>query len=223
MISKQQWRCPNGLIERALADYPILDESAVLNDPTGAFFYDEWIIKEIYKDTPWEKILKTLPVKIGQARIIRLQPGESYMAHADIDDRYHLNLNGNQSFLIDISNQHMHPTVADNFWYEMDAGRIHSATNYGEIVRTQLVVRKLLQHSILEKKIHVSISPKVERHDYRYQFDNIISPWLNSMNKMNRIDNFQFTGELVEFDTEEKSIFDLINFDKNIFAITYEF
>ncbi len=193
-----------------------------INSPTGDFFYDPWTIREEYKGTIWETILNTLEVSQGEARIIVLKPGESYMAHSDIDDRYHLNIIGNNSFLIDILKQKMYATISDGFWYEMDAGRIHSATNYGEIPRAQLVVRKLLKRGKLYDPIHVSISPAGKSYDYRYQFDNHISPWLNQMNKEKKMNNFIFRADKVEFDIEKSSIEDLANFNKNLFSIAYE-
>lgn len=210
-------------IELAQQGLKEFEGKTALNQPTGDFFYDPWILKEQFKDTVWNDILSVLKVDYGEARIIILEPGESYMAHADIDDRFHLNLQGNNSFLIDISDQKMYPTITDSRWYEMDAGKIHAATNYGEIPRAQLVVRKLLTKNKLQKPIHVSIASAQELFDYRYKFDNNISPWLNRMNKLKKINNFKFNKEIVEFDTEEESIFDLVKFDKNVFAITYEF
>lgn len=223
MIVETKYSVDQHLIETAKKNLINFQGKTILNEPTGNFFYDPWVIKDQFKNTVWEEILSTLDFNYGEARLIILNPGESYMAHADIDDRYHLNLQGNNSFLIDILNQKMYPTVNDNKWYEMDAGRIHAATNYGEIFRAQLVVRKLLLSGTFTKSVHVSISPINDPYDYRYRFDNEISPWLNKMNKLNKIDNFQFKDELVEFDTDQETIFDMVKFDKNIFAITYEF
>jgi len=211
------------LIDLARQELINFQGKTALNEPTGNFFYEPWILKEQFKKTVWEDILSTLDFDHGEARIIILNPGESYMAHSDIDDRFHLNLQGNHSFLIDISNQTMYPTITDNRWYEMDAGKIHAATDYGEIFRAQLVVRKLLSRGNFDKTIHVSIESAQSFFDYRYRFDNEISPWLNKMNKLNKINNFRFSNDLVEFDADEKLIFDLVKFDKNIFAITYEF
>lgn len=223
MIRETECSVSSKLLDLAQKELKNFQGKTVLNQPTGNFFYDPWAIKDQFKDTIWEEILSTLNNVHGEARVIILEPGESYMAHADIDDRYHLNLQGNYSFLIDISNREMYPTVADTRWYEMDAGKIHSATNYGEIFRAQLVVRKLLLKNNLIKPVHISISSAKQLFDYRYRFDNEISPWLNSMNKLNKINNFQFKENLVEFDAEEELIFDLVEFDKNTFAITYEF
>ena len=198
------------------------DNKTALNQPTGNFFYDPWVIKEEYQGTIWEKILNTLDVPQGEARLIILNPGESYMAHADIDDRYHLNIIGNNAFLIDISKQKMYPTTSNGKWYEMDASRIHAATNYGDIPRAQLVVRKLLKRGNFYESKHVTIIPKQQIYDYRYQFDNQISPCLNELNRTKKMNNFQFSNDRVEFDIELSAIQELSNFDKSIFHITYE-
>ncbi len=223
MIRETDFIVDPKLIDLARKELINFQGKTALNEPTGNFFYDPWKLKDQFKNTVWQDILATLDVEHGEARIIILSPGESYMAHADIDDRYHLNLQGNNSFLVDISNQVMYPTVANNRWYDMDAGKIHAATNYGEIFRAQLVVRKLLSKGNLDRAVHVSITSAQNIFDYRYRFDNEISPWLNKMNKLNKINNFRFDNSLVEFDADEKLIFDLVNFNKDVFAITYEF
>lgn len=223
MISETTYSVDPQILDTARQLLKSFEGKTVLNYPTGSFFYDPWIISDEYKNTVWDKILSTLDFNIGEARIIVLKPGESYMAHADIDDRFHLNLEGHYSFLTDIRNKKMYPTMSDNKWYKMDAGKIHAAVNYGEIPRFQLVVRQLLTHGNFNRKVHVYISPVIVCDDYRYKFDNSISPWLNQMNKIGRLDNFKFENLKVEFDTDEEMIFDLVKFDKKYFEITYEF
>lgn len=177
------------------------EDKMILNQPTGNFFYDPWELKEEYKGTMWEKLLKTLPVEHGEARLIRLKHGTTYMAHADIDDRWHLSLQGNQSYLIDLDNKEMHLLEQDGYWYEMDAGRIHVATNFGSIDRLQLVVRKLLEPTSMPNLVEVTIKPSKPQHDYRYKFDNVVSPWLNRVNKRKSLADFSFEGDIVKFKT----------------------
>ncbi len=71
-----------------------------LNEPTGDFFYDAWTIKKEYKGTVWDKLVSTLPGNIGEARLIKLEPGQAYRSHADMDDRYHFNIQGERSFVL---------------------------------------------------------------------------------------------------------------------------
>jgi hypothetical protein len=47
----------------------------------------------------------------------------SYTSHADIDDRWHLSLTAEQSYLIDLDNMQMHKIDIDGYWYDMDAGK----------------------------------------------------------------------------------------------------
>jgi len=223
MIKKQRWQCPDGLIEKALKECPIQDDSAVLNEPTGNFFYDEWTIKEIYKGTAWEEVLNTLPYTVGQARIIKLEPGESYMAHADIDNRWHLNLTGEQSYLIDLDNKVMHECVRDNRWAYMDASHIHAATNYGSIPRLQLVVRELLFTSRTPTDlIDISIEPAYEQHDYRYKFDKIFSPFLNRANQKYKLADFFHNSSKVSFRLERELLEDFKQITTDDFKINYE-
>ena len=180
-----------------------------INHPTGNFFYDSWEVKPEYKGTIWDKLLKTLPKDHGEARVIVMQPGTTYMSHSDIDNRWHLNLQGQQSYLIDLQNREMHLLEQDGYWYYMDAGRIHSATNYGSIPRIQLVVRELLNSSNAADLIQVTIKPASTQHDYRYKFDNTVSPWLNRANQNMNIRDFVVDGENVKFKTSVNALSDL--------------
>lgn len=172
-----------------------------LNQPTGNFFYDPWEIKPEYKGTVWEKLLKTLPEVHGEARIIVMEPGTTYMAHADIDNRWHLSLQSKESYLIDLENLDMHLLEQDGYWYYMDAGKIHTASNYGSIARVQLVVRELLTATTEENLVQVTIKPSKPQYDYRYKFDNTVSPWLNVANKKYMLKDFSFQDEVVKFKT----------------------
>jgi hypothetical protein len=222
MITKQRWQCPPGLIEQALTEFPITG-STVLNEPLGDFFYDTWKIKDLYKDTIWQQVLDTLPMSIGQARIIKMEPGDSYMAHADIDNRWHLNLTGEQAYLIDLDNRVMHECVRDNHWAYMDAGRIHAATNYGSVSRLQLVVREPLRRSRQPVDlISISMEAAYEQPDFRYKFDKIFSPFLNRANQQYKLADFAHTTFSVNFKLERELLEEfkqLVNAD---FKITYD-
>jgi len=221
MITKQLWQCPPGLIDQALKEFPIV-ESTVLNEPTGNFFYDKWEIKDLFKDTVWQQVLDTLPYTIGQARIIKMEPGESYMAHADIDNRWHLNLIGEQAYLIDLDNKVMHQCVRDNHWLYMDASRIHSATNYGSIPRLQLVVREPLRNSRQPKDlVSISMEPAYEQHDFRYKFDKIFSPFLNKANKEYKLADFAHTASSLSFKLEFELLEEFYKLITPEFKVTY--
>ena len=199
MIITTEWGCHLYLIDQALKELPVVDEVVTLNKSSGSFFYDPWVIKDEYRGSAWEHVLNTLPGPIGEARIITLEPGESYMAHADIDNRWHLNLTGERSYLVDLDQNRMWPCEKDGRWMYMFTSRIHSASNYGSIPRRQLVVRELLKHSTRKNIIKVSIEPAYDQHDYRYKFDNLVSPWLNKKNQDYELDNFSHNGRIATF------------------------
>lgn len=200
MLSRQQWLCPDGLIEQALVEYPIKNEVVVLNKHDGNFFYGQWTIKDEFRGTIWEQILNSLPQRIGEARIIKLNSGEAYPAHADIDNRWHLNLTGEKSFLIDLENSKMFECTRDNCWYYLNAGRIHSAVNYGPNNRLQLVVREPLRVFPVDSEyVNVTIGLSVLKESYRYEFDNIISPWLNRTNFNFGLKDFAWSDKTASF------------------------
>lgn len=177
------------------------DGKLVLNRATGNFFYDPWEILPDFKNTSIETALNALPFPIGEARLVKLEPGKCYFAHADIDDRYHLNLSGTYCTLHDFEYNVSYPLTQDGVWYEMDAGKIHTAINAGEYSRVQLLVRKLLP---LTKLINpVSFYIRVSGENSRYRFDNALSPWLNNAVKRGIINNFDVAGASVYFDIEK--------------------
>lgn len=221
MINSTAFTVPIDLIKQA-QQWQFLDRKMVINEPTGKFFYDPWVIKEKYKGSVWDRLISVLPPNTGEARIIVLEPGETYMSHADIDDRWHLTIEGTQSYLIDLSNKKMFELTTDGIWYDMDAGRLHVASNFGQIPRIQLVVRKLLIHGRSANTTKVKIEPAYDQHDYRYTFDNIISPWLNRLNKYGALNSFNFQDLAVEFNIADSVLPMIKEISKENFKITYE-
>ena len=221
MINSTAFTVPIDLIKQA-QQWQFLDRKMVINEPTGNFFYDPWVIKEKYKGSVWDTLISVLPPNTGEARIIVLEPGETYMSHADIDDRWHLTIEGTQSYLIDLSNKKMFELTTDGIWYDMDAGRLHVASNFGQIPRIQLVVRKLLIHGRSANTTKVKIEPAYDQHDYRYTFDNIISPWLNRLNKYGALNSFNFQDLAVEFNIADSVLPMIKEISKENFKITYE-
>jgi len=178
-----------------------------LTVPTGDFFYDPWKLKDEYIGTVWENIWNSLPIDTGQARIIVMESPSCYTQHADIDDRYHLNLSGDEDYLIDLQNKEMHKLEKDGVWYEMDAGRLHTAISIGKHTRMQLVVRKLLTRNKLNNPISVSIA--AGGINPRYNFDNTMSVWLNRASKNKTISNFKQSEASVYFDVEHSLLEEL--------------
>jgi hypothetical protein len=226
MLTKTSYSVPLNLIKEANLDLPVglLEDGTafMLNTPTNHFFYDAWSLKDEYIGTVWEKLYNSLPAEKGEARVIRLNAGECYVSHADIDDRYHLNLSGVNCFLIDLDTSKLHEVQTDGIWCDMDAGKIHTAANFGNRVRFQLVIRKLLHRSNLTDSVDVTIRPKPKsnKDDCRYLFDGIISPWLNNINKKGLLDNFMYKNDAVSFTIDHQCLHELQSILPNEFVIS---
>lgn len=209
MLNRTVYSVDDNLFEQLAYNKITVDFKLALNEPTGDFFYDPWIIKDEYKNTVWEQLYNSLPTNKGEARLIKLEPGTSYLAHADMDNRWHFNIQAKQSYLIDLKDGIMHNIKPDQYWYYMDAGKYHTAANFGNIDRIQLVVRELFKHRQLYNPVTLKIKLKEHTHDYRYEFDRIISPWLNRANKLGCINNFKYINEEVEFELENELLKEL--------------
>jgi ribosomal protein S25 len=210
MINKTSFTTTIELIQKAMNTLPqeLFDQSEgriAINKPTGNFFYSPWEIKEEFKNTVWEELYNSLDVSDkGEARIIRLNAGESYISHADIDDRYHLNLSGINCFLIDLDNRVLHELDTDGIWYNMNAGRIHTAANFGNRIRLQLVVRKLLNKVELKNSCPVKITVNDPPYNLRYLFDHSFSIVLNRLNKQGCMNKFKKISETeIYFEIEQ--------------------
>lgn len=191
MLTKTNYTVSGQLFQSLQQNIPDFGDSLTINQPAGRFFKDPWIIKDEFISTIWEEILDTIPELKGEARLIRLTPGEAYPSHADIDDRWHLNITGDNSYLIDLQEQQLHRVEQDQTWWSMDAGRKHAAANLGSEDRIQLVVRQLLPDTDIKDPKTIKITLKDVVANRRYIFDDVISPWLNSAYKRGIIDDFQ--------------------------------
>lgn len=207
MLTPTNYTVDPKLYQEACNHLPKGAMKTTINKPTGDFFYDPWIIKDEYKGTVWETLYNSLPAVKGEARIIILDPGQCYQIHADIDDRYHLNILGDNSYLIDLVRDIMHPLAQDGIWYDMDASFLHTATNFGRKARVQLVVRKLLKKNKLKNPVDVSLATSMENPNHaRFLFDNTMSPWLNDANKAGFINNFAQGNVAISFTIEQDKL-----------------
>ena len=195
MLVSTHYTVFNDLLQQAILEIPEFETSIDLNCKTGDFFYDPWIVSTQFKNTVWKEILNSLPIDIGQARLIKLKPEECYRSHADIDDRYHLSIISDNAYLVDLDNNTMYPTVVDGRWYLMNAGKRHSAINFSGQTRIQLVIRQLLIPGDIENPQIVKLSLESNITNFRYVFDDILSPWLNKINKQGHLNNFQIISE----------------------------
>lgn len=209
MLTRTNYTIPLIKIQEALSQLPNIEFRVSINEPTGDFFYDEWKLKDEFLGTVWEEIYNSLPLPKGEARIIKLEGGECYTSHADIDDRYHLNLSGTHSYLIDLDNTNMIKVQSDGYWYNMNAAPRHTAANFGNPTRYQLVVRHLLIKNHLANPVNVNMIKKEEMGSARFAFDDTISPWLNIANKQGKISNFKFINDIVSFDIDKQYLSEL--------------
>jgi hypothetical protein len=209
MIKKTAFRISEELLDVAQCSVPDFDFRVAINQPTGNFFYDSWEISPEFENTVWHELLNTLPYSKGQARLICLKSGTCYQSHADIDDRYHLNISGSYSHLINLDTKKTYKIDHDRWWYDMDAGSRHSAANFGFDDRIQLVVRKLLIKTSLINPIKIKIKSRYSADRSRFMFDDTISPWLNYANKAGIISNFSHEATCAVFDVEEDCIDEL--------------
>jgi hypothetical protein len=207
MLTPTKYTVDTSLFKEACQALPEAGMKTTINQPTGDFFYDPWQLKDEYKGTVWETLYDSLPVAKGEARIIILDPGQCYQIHADIDDRYHLNILGDNSYLINLVQETMHLLSQDGIWHDMDASFLHTATNFGRKARVQLVVRKLLKKNILSNPVEVSLATSMENPNHaRFLFDNTMSPWFNEANKLGFINNFTQGAVSIKFNIEKDKL-----------------
>lgn len=212
MLAKTNYTVDVSLFQEACIRLPSRVMKTTINCPTGDFFYDSWELKEEFKGTVWETLYNSLPVSKGEARIIILDPNQCYQKHADIDDRYHLNILGEECYLIDLICEKMFRLEQDGIWYHMDASLLHTATNFGRCARVQLVVRHLLKKNILIDPIEIMLSTTMSNaNNARFIFDNTLSPWLNAANKNGFINNFSHSPIGVKFNIEKNKLESLKN------------
>jgi hypothetical protein len=213
MLTTTEYQISQEQLERAQQAVPDSATARIqLNSPTGDFFYDPWQVNKEYQGTVWEEILSTLP-NHGEARLIKLTEGTCYTIHADIDDRWHLNITGENSYLVDLNTKNLYPTLPHTSWMTMNAGVLHSAVNFGNKDRYQLVVRTLLSRNIIANPTNIIIDGAV---NHRYAFDQIVSPWLNYANKNGKLTNFKFEKGIVSFTIDDIFLDEVLTLD-NIF------
>ena len=163
-----------------------------INESIGDLLYGPYRVKDEWKGTEFEKLLNEFPFPIGEARLMRLSPGEVYRSHADIDDRYHLNLLTNEHcYLIDLNNKEMHQLYRDNELYLMDGSYLHTAVNFGSSYRVQLVIRVPLEKYEPENSQRIDIFFLNPPYNLRYVVDQEISPCLNKYVKTNKLGFFK--------------------------------
>ena len=104
------------------------------------------------------------------------------------------------------------PLNLNNTVYLMNAGLLHSASNYGYKNRYQLVIRKRLQHNnMMNDPRQVMMTSKDPAYNLRYLFDSSFSILLNKMAKEKQIDSFaRINDTTIKFLCEGSKINDLL-------------
>lgn len=101
-----------------------------------------YTIKKEFINTPLGDVLTQMGPDIGEARLLPLGQTESYHAHRDPDDRYHLSIvTSPYSYLADLEDMRLYHLPADGQLWLMDTSKLHSAINLTGTHRIHLNVR----------------------------------------------------------------------------------
>lgn len=166
----------------------VFDKQIAINETSGGLFNGPYTVKSEFKNTPLGDLLDSLG-EIGEARLLKLSPGDSYMAHSDPDDRLHLNITGGEySYILNLEENKMYTIPADGHLWRMDTGPIHVACNFGSKERIHLNIRILLP-DIQEKYVRVTIEGG--DFDWRHRISVSVSRWLNRAIKSKEITGFR--------------------------------
>lgn len=131
-------------IQKQVSALPHFDKSLLLNDCRGKFLNGPYELKNEFKGTPIGDVIESIE-NPGEARLLKLKPGETYTAHTDPDDRYHIAVFTNEySYIIDFNSNLMHHLPSDGKLWKMDTSIPHVASNFGSRDRIHLVIRETL-------------------------------------------------------------------------------
>lgn len=202
-------------LEQKFLIQPIIDQilcldfgkRIALNETAGNLFNGPFTIKPEFKGTPLGEVLDSLG-EIGEARLMRLSAGESYMAHSDPDDRIQMAILTNPySYLIDLEKEKMYHLPADGTLWYMDTGPRHIAANFGSRDRLHLNVRMLLP-SLKENPVHIKMLGG--DYDFEYVIHTNMSAFMNRAIKNGDVTGFQWLNdrEIIITYREEKVLED---------------
>ncbi len=160
-----------------------------LNKPRGSYFGDPWETLDEFKDTALGYVLESIG-PIGEARLLKLSSAETYTAHGDPDDRYHLAIVTNPySYLIDLDTGFMHHLPVDGKLWRMDTSKIHVAANFGGRDRIHLNIRLLLP-KFDSSKPNVRVIIDGGEFDWKQESYIEIMPALNKLIKSGYVTGF---------------------------------
>jgi hypothetical protein len=158
----------------------------------GRLFNGPYRTKPEFVGTPLGDVLEALG-NIGEARLLKLKPEESYMAHSDPDDRLHMSIITNEYCrIIDLdANQMYHLPVDGSVWL-MDTGPIHVASNFGAHERIHLNIRVLLPDV---KEGWVRFTVEGGDYDWRHIIQISITRWMNRALKEGKMTGIRKLGD----------------------------
>jgi len=177
MLKKLDQAFPIDPIIEQVNALPYFERYIQLNETDeGRLFNGPYRTKPEFVGTPLGNVLEALG-NVGEARLLKLKPEASYMAHSDPDDRLHMSIITNEYCrIIDLeANQMYHLPVDGSVWL-MDTGPIHVASNFGAHERIHLNIRVLLPDV---KEGWVRFTVEGGDYDWRHIIQISITRWMN--------------------------------------------
>jgi hypothetical protein len=183
---------------------PYFDKFVQLNETDeGRLFNGPYRIKPEFVGTPLGNVLEKLG-NVGEARLLKLKPEASYMAHSDPDDRLHMSIITNEFCrIIDLEENQMYHLPVDGSVWLMDTGPIHVASNFGAHERIHLNIRVLLPDV---KEGWVRFTVDGGEYDWRHVIQISITRWMNRALKLGKVTGLRKIHDkemLVNFTSEE--------------------
>ena len=168
------------------------EKSLAVNYTDGSLLNGPYKTKPEYVGTPLGDLLEALG-NPGEARLLKLECGESYTAHSDPDDRIHVAIVTNKhAYLINFDDKTMYHLPVDGECWLMDTSKTHIAGNFGARPRIHLNVRVALP-----KFTAPGYSLKVDGGDYAWKQESymILMSFFNRAIKDNIITGFEKVSE----------------------------
>lgn len=177
MLKKLDQAFPIDPIVEQVKALPYFEKYIQLNEADeGRLFNGPYRTKPEFIGTPLGNILETLG-NVGEARLLKLKPEASYMAHSDPDDRLHMSIITNEYCrIIDLEANQMYYLPVDGTVWLMDTGPIHVASNFGAHERIHLNIRVLLPDV---KDGWVRFTVEGGDYDWRHIIQISITRWMN--------------------------------------------
>jgi len=177
MLKKLDQAFPIEPIIKQVSELPYFEKFVQLNETDeGRLFNGPYRIKPEFVGTPLGNVLGALGA-IGEARLLKLKPEASYMAHSDPDDRLHMSIITNEYCrIIDLEENQMYHLPVDGSVWLMNTGNIHVASNFGAHERIHLNIRVLLPDV---KDNWVKFTVEGGDYDWRHIIQISITRWMN--------------------------------------------